>query len=156
MSPENQFDQKARGRESSSSLQNRVKEAYGNRYRFQEETEQAYGKELYDVFKRRYATYADLTDVAERLGSEQRGSEWRGAPPKEGTYSLDIASELYQASLRRMEDTERILEYMYNKESFNSFVRVLSPYPEIRQDVRRFKNYIEREEGKGSQTPPQQ
>src|SRR4051794_8518444 len=109
----------------------RLEEVYRKRYSFQEEVEAAYGKEPYELFRRRYEIYADLSDEADRLEAERDGMEWLGATPKEGTYSLNVAREIYQASLQRMEGSKMVMEHMYNKESFDRFVRVLEPYPEI-------------------------
>jgi hypothetical protein len=123
----------------------RLIEASEKLHQFEDETEAAYGIEPYEQFRGRYEAYADLTDEHERSMAEEDGVEWPGATLKAGTYSYDAAIEIHEASSRRMKDAETIMERMYKKEPFDNFAKVLSQYPTERQNVRRFKAYIDRE-----------
>src|SRR3954447_5955476 len=81
-------------------LRQRLEIAHQSLGNFEEATEAAYGQEPYEQFRKRYERYADLTDEVGRCDAEILDEQWRGATPKEGTYSLNSASELRRASLR--------------------------------------------------------
>jgi hypothetical protein len=137
-------------------LEQRFDEPTQNLLKYDAEMKSAYGIEPYARFRQRCETYADLKLESDKCRAERFGEQWHGATPEEGTYSLDYAKHLYSEDLHRIELGETYMREGYNKQHYVIFVGTVSVYADNRQAARRHKAYIDREESKRSQTPPQE
>jgi hypothetical protein len=141
--------------DSNKTIEIQFKLAYEALEMFQTNLKINYGKLPYNEFEKSYDTYADLVDNLSLIDSKLENTRWTGEPPEKGTYVLEDARTIHYSSLIKMEEGKTIMERMYGKEPFGNFMKVLHQYPLERQDVRRFRAYILREEGKIKQIPLQ-